>query len=336
MKVFVTGGGGFLGLAIVEKLIAQGHEVVTYSRSRHKTLENPGITHHQGNLSNFDALKTAMRGCEAVFHVAAKTGIWGSYADFYEANVSGTANVLKACAELGIGYLVYTSSPSVVYANGSEGKNESLPYPQKFDAYYPETKAIAEQAVLKANSPSLVTCALRPHLVWGPKDPHFLPRLFAKRRKNQLRLLGTKDYFVDITYVENAAQAHLQVFEVMRKNPAAVAGKAYFLSQDEPITIRDFINRLLNAGGLPPVTETVHPGVALFAGHLIQGVYRMLHVKSEPPITPFLVKQLSSSHWYDISAAKWDFGYEPTVSIDEGMRRLKVWVEMVEMDTVGL
>lgn len=335
MKVFVTGGGGFLGLAIIEQLTKHGYEVVSFSRKKHEALEKLGVIHYQGNLANYETLETAMQDCDAVFHVAAKTGIWGSYADFYEANVTGTMHLLKACRELGISYLVYTSSPSVVYESGSTGKDESLPYPKKFDAYYPETKAIAEQAVLKANSPALVTCALRPHLVWGPKDPHFLPRLFAKRRKDQLRLLGTKDYFVDTTYVDDAALAHLRALETMRENPAAVAGKAYFLSQDDPITIRDFINRLLDTGGLPPVTKTVHPTAALLAGVLIEGAYRVFNVKSEPPLTPFLVKQLSSSHWYDISAAKRDFGYIPTVSIDEGMQRLKEWVEMADMDAIG-
>jgi len=202
-----------------------------------------------------------------------------------------------------------------------------LPYPKKFDAYYPQTKAIAEQAVLKANSPSLVTCSLRPHLIWGAKDPHFLPRLFDRRRKDKLRIIGTKKNLVDTIYVDNAARAHLLAFNAMLKNPASVAGKAYFLSQDEPISIREFIDRLLDTGGLPPVNKTMNPKLALFAGWFIQSVFRLFNLKSEPPLTLFIAKQLSSPHWYDISAAKKDFGYVPTVSIDEGMKRLKEWVK---------
>lgn len=327
MKVFVTGGSGFLGLSIVGKLVAAGYEVRTYSRGKHESLEKLGVAHQQGNLSDYEALKAALRGCEAVFHVGAKTGIWGSYASFHEANVTGTANILKACLEFKIPYLVYTSSASVVYDGGSQGKDERLPYPKRFDAYYPQTKAIAEQAVLNANSPSLVTCCLRPHLIWGPNDPHFMPRLFDKRRKNKLLTLGTATNLVDTTYIDNAAQAHLLALEAMLKNPVSVAGKAYFISQDEPISIREFIDRLLATGGLPPVNKSMNPKLALLASLVIESVFKGFNMKSEPPLTPFLVKQLSSSHWYDISAAKRDFGYLPAISIDEGMKRLKEWVD---------
>lgn len=327
MKVFVTGGGGYLGLAIVGQLVQEGHEVVTYSRGTYPALDRLGAVHHQGSLSDYECLRDAMRGCEAVMHVAAKTGMWGPYQAFYEANVKGTENVLKACRELGIRYLVFTSTPSVIYTDGSEGKNESLPYPKKFEAYYPETKAIAEQAVLNANSDTLTTCALRPHLIWGPADPHFLPVIYERRRQDKLRYLGTTPYMVDVTYVDNAAHAHLLALKVMQANPATVGGKAYFLSQDQPISLQEFTDRLLVAGGLPKVTKTFNPKTARFAGRMFENVYRLFGIKSEPPLTLFLAKQLSSSHWYDISAAKRDLGYAPLVSIDEGMKRLKAWNE---------
>lgn len=326
MKVFVTGGGGFLGLAIAKQLVEEGYEAVAFSRAKHEELERTGIVHHQGDLSDFSAVKEAMRGCGAVFHVAAKTGIWGSHDSFYKTNVTGTANVLEACLELRIRYLVYTSSASAVYQGSSEGKNEHLPYPKKFDAFYPQTKAIAEQLVLKANGPDLVACSLRPHLVWGPGDPHFMPRLLERQRRGLLRLPGRGQYLVDVTYVDNAARAHLQALKTMLTDPGSVAGKAYFLSQDEPITIEMFINRLMNAGGLPPVSKTMNPNLALFAGWLCQNLFRLCNIKSEPPLTVFLARQLSSSHWYDIAAAKRDLGYKPVVSIDEGMEKLREWI----------
>ncbi len=327
MKVFVTGGGGFLGLVLVRQLLAENYEVVTYSRKAYKELDQPGITHFQGDLSDLTALTSTMTGCEAVFHTAARVGIWGDYQDFYNANVVGTQNVLNACKELQIKYLVFTSSPSVVYEDKAEGSDESLPYPDKYDAYYPQTKAMAEQAVLGANSASITTCALRPHLIWGPGDVHFIPRLFEKRRKGKLRLLGRGEHLVDTIYVDNAARAHVQAFHAMLEEPDAVGGKAYFLSQDQPISICDFMNRLLNTGDLPPVDKTINTRLALFAGWLLQSVYKLFHIKSEPQVTLFVAKQLSSPHWYDISAAKRDFGYSPEVSIDEGMKRLKVWVK---------
>ncbi len=326
MKVFVTGGGGFLGLVLVRQLLEAGYEVVTYSRKSYRALEELNVTHFQGDLSDISALKRGMTDCEAVFHTAAQVGIWGDYNDYYQTNVLGTQNVLKACRELEIKYLVFTSSPSVVYEDKAEGSDESLPYPEKFDAYYPQTKAMAEQEVLKANGVSLTTCALRPHLIWGPGDVHFVPRLFEKRRKGKLRLLGAGEHLVDTIYVDNAAMAHIQAFEAMLIKPASVGGKAYFLSQDQPITIQQFMNRLLSTGDLPPVDKTINTRVALFAGWLLQTVYKSFGIKSEPQVTLFVAKQLSSPHWYDISAAKRDLGYKPQVSIDEGMERLKKWV----------
>jgi len=325
MKIFVTGGGGFLGLAIVKQLLEEGNEVVSYSRSKYEVLEKLGVVHYQGNLSDYTSLKKAMTGCRAVFHVASKTGVWGSYDSYYETNVTGTENIIKACLELGISFLVYTSSASVVYCVGCEASDESLPYPKKFDAYYPETKAIAEQTVLKANGQKLFTCSLRPHLVWGPGDPYLLPRFFSLQRKGRLRILGKGEYLIDTTYVDNAARGHLQAFAALQKNPS-ISGNAYFLSQDEPISIREFINRLLKSGGLLPINKTMNPKVALFTGWVLKNVFRLFNVQSEPILTPFVVKQLSSSHWYDISAAKRDFGYVPTISISEGMNRLKEWL----------
>jgi len=327
MKIFVTGGGGFLGHAIVQKLVKEGYEVISFSRGSHKELELRGIRHFRGNLSDYDTLKSAMHTCDAVFHVAAKTSFWGSFDSFYEANVIGTENVLRACRELGIPYLIYSSSASVVYQGSSEGRDESLPYPAKFYSFYPQTKAIAERIVLKSNTENLTTCALRPHLVWGPGDPHILPRLLDRRRKGTLRVVGKKQYYTDTIYIENAAHAHILAFKAMQENRHSVAGKAYFVSQQEPVTIRSFIDRLLEAGGCPPVDRSINANIALAAGWLLQNVYRYFITNAEPPYTVFLVKQLSSSHWFDISASIRDFGYSPVVSIDEGMKRLKTWVE---------
>lgn len=327
MKLFVTGGGGFLGRAIVRQLCAQGHEVVTYSRGHYPVLDRLGVTHFQGDLSEYKVLENAMTGCDAVFHVAAKTGIWGKYEDFYGANVTGTENVLRACRALGITNLVFTSSPSVVFdGKNSEGHNESLPYPEKYDAWYPQTKAIAEKLVRAANNASLKTVCLRPHLIWGPEDDHFIPRLFAKSRAGKLRILGNAPNLVDCIYVDNAAQAHLMAFDQLLRDPRPVEGNTYFLSQGAPIPIAEFINRLLATGDYPPVSRRLSPGIARLAGRFLETVYRMFRIAAEPPITLFLAQQLSTAHWYDISAARRDFGYEAEVSLEQGMDRLRAWV----------
>jgi len=210
MKLFVTGGAGFLGSAIVNQLSAQGHEVVTFSRRNYPAQNLINVSHIQGNLSDYPKLKKAMMGCEAVFHIAAKVGMWGQYEDFYRTNVIGTENVTQACRELGIRYLVFTSSPSVVFSGkNTEGQNESLHYPEKYSAWYPQTKAVAEKLVIAANDSNLKTVSLRPHLIWGPGDRELLPRLIEKARANRLRIIGDGTNLVDCIYVDNAARAHV-------------------------------------------------------------------------------------------------------------------------------
>jgi len=327
MKIFVTGGGGFLGLAIVSRLFAEGHEVVSFSRKDYPALHELGVTHVQGDISEYKLLEAAMSGCEAVFHVAAKTGVWGKYKDYYKANVTGTENVLQACRALNIRYLVFTSSPSVIFSGkNSEGKNESLPYPKKYNACYPHTKAIAEKLVMSANDASLKTVSLRPHLIWGPGDPYYIPKLFAKAKTGKLFILGKSPKMIDCIYIDNAAKAHLQAFNQLLNHPGKVAGKTYFISQDKPITIENFINKLIATGGFPPITKYLSPAIARFAGITLETIYHLFGNNSEPAITLFLAQQLSTSHWYNISAAKHDFDYKPEVSLEEGMERLYDWV----------
>jgi nucleoside-diphosphate-sugar epimerase len=327
MKIFVTGGGGFLGLAIVRELCAAGHKVVSFSRKNCHALHLLGVTHFQGDISEYTLLKEAMKGCDAMFHVAAKTGDWGRYEDYYKVNVTGTENVLQACRELHIHHLVFTSSPSVIF-NGkdSEGQDESLPYPKKFNAWYPQTKAIAEKLVMAANDLSLKTVSLRPHLIWGPGDPYYIPKLFEKVKTGKLFLLGKSPKIVDCIYIDNAAKAHVQAFNQLVNNPCKVAGKTYFISQDAPIAISEFINKLIATGGYSPVTKHLSPAIVRFAGWLLETVYHLFKINSHPPITLFLAQQLSTSHWYNISDAKKDFDYKPEISLEEGMQRLRAWV----------
>lgn len=329
MKVFVTGGGGFLGLAIVRQLIAQGHDVVSYSRGVYPELTALGVEHRQGDLDAPNRLVAALKDCQAVVHVAAKAGIWGSYESFHSANVRGTENVISACQQAGISKLVYTSSPSVVH-NGQdlEGVDERTPYPSHFEAFYPQTKALAEKMILQANSESLATVSLRPHIIWGPGDPHFVPRLVARAKAGRLRLVGTRDPKVDTVYVENAATAHLLALNKLEPG-APIAGKAYFITQDQPETVSQFVNRILDAAGLPPVTRRVPLRVAHLAGSVLESVYRAFHLPGEPPMTRFMVSQFSTAHWFDISAARRDLGYEPLISTEAGMAQLKRWMQSI-------
>ncbi len=326
MKALVTGGGGFLGKAIVKPLRARGDEVRSFSRNPHPTLTELGVEHCRGELGDAEAVKRAVEGCDIVFHVAAKAGVWGPYEEFYQANVLGTKHVIDACRQHGTKRLVYTSSPSVVFdGTDMEGVDESVPYPEHFEAFYPQTKAEAEQLVLQANDQTLATVALRPHLIWGPEDNHLVPRILERGAKGALRKLGTRECLVDTLYVDNAALAHLQAADHLDVG-SAVAGKAYFLSQGEALPIWDVVNRILDAGGLPPVTRTISPSLAYKIGAILEKVYGLLNLKGEPRMTRFVAKELSTSHWFDLSAAKNDFGYQPEVSFDEGMERLRKWL----------
>ena len=326
MKVLVTGGGGFLGKAIVTLLRQRGDEVRSFSRNPHPVLAGLGVEHCRGELSDAEAVQRAAQGCDMVFHVAAKAGVWGPYEEFYRANVLGTRNVLAACQQQGIRQLVYTSSPSVVFdGTDMEGVDESVPYPQHFEAFYPQTKAEAEQLVLQANGPTLATVALRPHLIWGPEDNHLVPRILERGAKGALRKLGTRECLADTIYVDNAALAHLQAADHLDIG-SIVAGKAYFLSQGEPLPIWTIVNRILDAGGLPPVTRTISPEIAYKAGALLEKVYTLFKLKGEPRMTRFVARELSTSHWFDLTAARRDFGYQPDVSFDEGIERLRLWL----------
>jgi nucleoside-diphosphate-sugar epimerase len=326
MIALVTGGGGFLGSAIVRLLIRRGDRVRSLSRQHYSMLDALGVDQIQAEITDNNAVERAVTGCDVVFHVAAKAGIAGRYRDYHHVNVAGTETVVNACRRHGINRLVYTSSPSVVFdGRDMDGVNESVPYPSHYDAHYPETKAQAERLVLAANCPQLATVSLRPHLIWGPGDNHLVPRILARGRAGRLRCIGGTSKLIDSVYVDNAAEAH--VLAADRLAPGSpIAGRAYFISNGEPMPLWDLVNRILAAGGLPPVTRRVPLWSALAAGWCLEKVYGMFWPDAEPPMTLFLARELATAHWFDIAAARRDLGYEPRVNIDEGMRRLAEWL----------
>jgi 2-alkyl-3-oxoalkanoate reductase len=322
MRALVTGGGGFLGGAVARHLLDRGDSVRSFSRQQYPTLNALGVEQIQGDIADANAVGRAVAGSDVVFHVAAEAGIWGPADEYHRANVVGTENVIAACRKHGVGRLVFTSSPSVVAAGHDiSGGDESLPYARHYLAHYPRTKAMAERLVLKANGPNLSTVSLRPHLIWGPGDNHLIPRLIHRARSGQLRIVGDGNNKTDVTYIDNAVAAHLLAAD--RLTPGSpVAGKAYFISQGEPVLVWSFINRILELAGLPAVTRRLPLAVAYAAGAVSEAAYRLFGWTGEPRTTRFLALQLGTSHWFDISAARRDLGYEPAVTIDEGLSRL--------------
>lgn len=333
MRVLVTGGGGFLGRAIVSRILTRGDTVRSLQRSPSPELESQGADCVRGDLADSECVIRAAEGCDVIYHVAAKAGVWGPYTDYFRANVTGTEHVLAACSKHGIPKLIYTSSPSVVYSGHDEaGIDESEPYPATYLSHYSQTKAIAERQVLAANGASLATVALRPHLIWGPGDNHLFPRLAQRAREGKLRRVGAGTNLVDTTYIDNAADAHL-LAEARLAPGSNVAGKAYFISNGEPVPLWQMIDKLLACADQPPVKKSISASAAYWIGGLLESIYKLTGRQDEPPMTRFVARQLSTSHWYDLTAARRDLGYQPQVTVAEGLRRLAASLESCISET---
>lgn len=329
-KVLVTGGGGFLGSAICRKLIAQGgQQVHSFCRRFYPELASMGVRQIQGDIRDRLAVEKATRHMDVVYHTAARAGIWGNESDYHAINVIGTRNVLSACLSNRISALVHTSSPSVVFdGSDMEGINESAPYPARFHAPYPRTKAIAEKDVRKAAGQGLHAIILRPHLIWGPNDPHLIPRIIG--RANKLVKVGHKDKRVDTIYVDNAADAHILAADALQRHPE-FSGRIYFISQDDPINLWDMINAILDTAGLEPIRRTAPYRPVWLAGILAERIYKGFDLSGEPPMTRFVAEELATAHWFDISAAKQDLGYVPRISIPEGLERVRSWLKTARL-----
>ena len=326
MKILVTGGGGFLGQALCRGLVKRGHDVTSFNRGHYPALDAIGVQQIAGDLADRDAVLAAFAGgFDAVFHNAAKAGAWGSYDSYHQANVVGTQNVLDACRAHRIGRLVYTSTPSVTHRATHPvegGTADTVPYGEGFKAPYATTKTIAEKAVLAANDATLATIALRPRLIWGPGDAQILPRLVERAKAGRLRFVGGGENLVDTTYIDNAAQAHFDAFEYLAPG-AACAGKAYFISNGDPRSMRETVNLLLQAAGAPQVGKTLPFSLAYAVGVACEALWNALSLAGEPPMTRFLAEQLATTHWYSMAPATRDFGYVPKVTMVEGLERLR-------------
>ncbi len=334
-NVLVTGGGGFVGRALVLQLVKEGYNCGVIGRGIYPDLQERGVCLHQGDLADGvfveNVLKRGYTGenerYDTVFHVASLTGIWGDYTSYYQTNVVGTENLISACLANKVQRVIYTSTPSVVFARKDiiEG-DETLPYPEKFLCHYAKTKAMAEKIVLDVDQKKCRTCAIRPHLVWGPGDPHLVPRLLERARFAKLQKVGKTDNMVDITYIDNVVHAHMLAAKELC-GAGKCAGNAYFIGQENPVNLWDWIDELLRQTDHKPIERTVPFQVAYGAGALLEVLYTLAGKDGEPRMTRFLACQLAKSHYFSHKKAETDFGYTPRVSMEEGMENLLQWLD---------
>jgi len=326
-RALVTGGGGFVGKAIIKKLLVAGLEARVIGRSRYSELEKLGVRCWQGDIVDGSMLREAIRGVDVVFHTAALAGIWGPWQEYYHTNVLGTESVLQACRAESVPFLVYTSTPSVVFnSRDIYGGDEELAYGRKVLCNYAKSKIIAEKLVLAANSAELATCALRPHLIWGPGDPHLLPRIVASARRGELKMVGDGTNLVDISYVDNVADAHVLAAKCLARDGKA-GGRAYFISQGQPVNLWEWLNNLLGQLGIARIDAAVSFGSAYAVGGVLELLYSVLKLRKEPKMTRFLAEQLAKSHYFSIACAQNDLGYTPAVSTEDGLQLTINWLK---------
>lgn len=324
MTVLVTGGGGFLGRYVVQALLDRGEAVRVLARGAYPDLAERGVECVRGDIADAEAVNRAVEGCDVVHHVAGQPGIWGPREMYWRPNVEGTRNVVEACKAHGVGRLIYTSSPSAVFGREPHvGADESLPYPDTYLCHYPASKAAGERLALGAHEPGVLhTTALRPHLIWGPGDHNLIPRVIERARAGRLARVGDGTNEVSVVYVENAAQAQVAAQDALQADAPAAGGKPYFIAQPEPVRLWDFIGAILEGVGAPAVTRSISHRAARRIGAAFEAVYTILPLTSEPRMTRFVADQLGTSHWYRVDAACRDLGYDPSISTEEGLRRL--------------
>jgi 2-alkyl-3-oxoalkanoate reductase len=325
MRILVTGGGGFLGSHIIKELLKNSTYIVTnFSRHTYPDLEDLGVPTIKGDLRKQEDVDRALdQGFDAIFHVAALPGVWGKFEEYYEINYLGTKFLAEGAKARGIQKFVYTSTPSVVFNKDDLlGVGEEQPYATNFLNAYTETKTMAEKLVLGLNDgKTFLSCALRPHLIWGPGDPHLFPRVIQKGKQGKLRIVGDGENLVDIVYVENAAVAHVQAFEKLTAG-SPVCGEAYFIGQERPVKLWDFINQVLAHVKVDPVVSSIDVGTAYRIGWVLEKAYKFLGIqKPEPPMTRFVALNLGKSHYFSHAKANRDFGYDPKITIEEGLKR---------------
>jgi nucleoside-diphosphate-sugar epimerase len=323
MKVLVTGATGFLGGALTLRLHGMGWDVTALGRNpvRLNELEDEGIRPLRLDVTKKDELTEAFKGQEIIFHCAAFPSPWGHFEKFYQANVVGTRNVVQSCLKNNVKRLVYVSTPSLYFDYSSRvnvKENDPLPKPI---SNYAATKLLAEEEIDKGFAEGLAVVSIRPRALFGEGDTVIFPRLLSRLKTGSLPILGDGENIVDLTYVENVVDALLLCAE----SPANTLGKKYNISNGEPIKIWELINRICDKLNLPAPKRKISYKTANAAATVIEFIYTLIPYSPEPPLTRLTVSMLAHSTTLDITAAKTELGYQPKVSVEEGVERFLRW-----------
>lgn len=320
-RVLVTGASGMLGGAVADLLANRGDDVTVMQRRPAGGLHREVLR----DVRDPVAVETAVRGQDAVLHLAAKVDVVGPWREYEAVNIEGTRNVLAAMRRAGVPRLVHVSSPSVAHVGRSlVGAGTGPADPERARGHYARSKAAAERLALAADDDSTAVTAVRPHLVWGPTDTQLVGRIVTRARQGRLAMVGSGTVLVDSTYVDNAATAVVAALDRIE----VARGAALVVTNGEPRPVGELIAGICRAHDVPPPRLHVPFGAAWGLGALVEGVAaasaRLPGVSpiTQPPLTRFLAEQLATAHWFDQRHSRQVLAWRPHVTIDEGLARL--------------
>jgi nucleoside-diphosphate-sugar epimerase len=317
---FVTGGSGFIGGALIRRLVADGWSVRALARSdgSAETVRERGAEPVRGDLDDVGAMAAGAAGCEVAFHCAAHLGDWGRREDFERGNVQGTRNALAAARQAGVRRFVHVGTEAALLA-GQPLVEVDERAPLRFDspALYSSTKARAEEAVIEANQNGLETVVVRPRFVWGRGDTTLLPVMTEMVRSGRFAWIGGGRHRTSTAHVDNVVHGLLLAAE------RGARGGVYFVTDGEPVVFRDFVTRLLATQGVEPPDRSLPVGVARAAAAVGETAWRVLPLPGRPPVTRFAVWVSALETTIDITRARTELGYEPVRTIDQGLEELQ-------------
>lgn len=307
-----------LGRSIALALTARGDDVTVMQR-RPSGLPAREVL---GDIADATSVRRATAGQDAVLHLAAKVDLVGPWKEYASANIEGTRVVVAACRASGVRSLVHVSSPAVAHAGHAlVGVGAGPAEAARVRGHYARSKALAEIDALSADGPDLAVLAIRPHLVWGPGDTQLVQRIVARARAGRLPMIGRGSALIDTTYVDNAVDSLIAALDACPD----LHGEALVVSNGEPRTVAEILARICRAAGAPGPRGRVPVGVARVAGRAVEGVWSLLDRRETPPMTGFLVDQLTTAHWFDQRHTREALGWTPRVSLDAGFAALARW-----------